>query len=282
MVASNYHPEIQRRNPFRSLDWRWQRALSLVESKSNFCKHRDDDITGHAVRYMRALHRCDNDNQRSGIKSSMPVVAQAHQLHIHGGTLAVMVQAKLLARQEPSTIGQHVNISAVVIDMFEQLFFNVRDRLDAPSYIQIQALSSRRHCDTSQQRVAVACRSLAYYGGELVLELAEEALLGRSSRSNGTAQQTSHDQLVAKIRLLATLLTLPFDKDSIKLLRVYVDLLFSTLMGSACNESPFAGVTDELVDQAVEILDGHVMEDAVEADSQADNGATENENWEAA
>jgi hypothetical protein len=88
--------------------------------------------------------------------------------------------------------------------------------------------------------------------------------------------------LVRKVRLLAALLTLPDDGNSLRQLGLLVDLAKITCTGGACPESPLAGVTEQVIDQATVILGKPVIEDAVETDLHKTAGISETETWKAA
>ena len=54
---SRYFPDLQRHSFFRPPDWRWRRAQWLVARGRYVTPRRDDEETGRAVRYLRALAR---------------------------------------------------------------------------------------------------------------------------------------------------------------------------------------------------------------------------------
>jgi hypothetical protein len=45
-------------DPFRPVDWRWRRALYLVETGRRVAPRRDDAWARAAARFCRALRRC--------------------------------------------------------------------------------------------------------------------------------------------------------------------------------------------------------------------------------
>jgi hypothetical protein len=116
----------------------------------------------------------------------------------------------------------------------------------------------------------------AYHGGPVVLDVVAPILLK-------TGAVHTEPVFAAKTKLLATLLTLPFDDaSSFKLLSLCLQLIESTRIGGSDSESPLAGVSDLIVDQVTEILGDRVVEEHVGTESQTDVGAEEKESCEAA
>ena len=181
----------------------------------------------------------------------MPTFAAAHQLYVAADEMTWMIEARVLAGLEPSEIARHVAVSPAVIDAYEGLFFDVRDRLNARCYVQLHALRRPSPDDSRMDLVGWLLRTLAYHGGAVVLELAEAALLDVAPMASHADTVESSEQMNRKLRLLASLLTLPDDVSSRRLLDLLADLAKSTRMGGADLESPIAAACDQFVVQVV-------------------------------
>src|SRR5260221_5591747 len=92
-----YYPDFMRHNPGCEPDWRWFRALSLVEDGRRFSPHRDDGPTGRALQYLQA-------EARSGGEEYDAEVHAARKIFEGGGNERTMIEARTLARQTPAGI----------------------------------------------------------------------------------------------------------------------------------------------------------------------------------
>ena len=244
--------DIDSLNPMRPLDWRWRRALHLADSDSRRrCRPWDDELTGLALMYIRRSAQYGAAACRDKLRRQMPAITTAHQLQVAADVMTWMIEARVLAGIEPSEIARQADLSPAVIEAYEGLFFDVRHRLDARCYVQLHALRRPSPDDSRMDLVGWLLRTLAYHGGAVVLELAEAALLDVAPMASHADTVESSEQMNGKLRLLASLVTLPDDVCSRRLLDLLADLAKSTRMGGADFESPFAAACDQLVAQVV-------------------------------
>ena len=113
-------------------------------------------------------------------------------------------------------------------------------------------------------------RTLAYHGGPLLLKQGEAALLDVAPMASHADEAKSIEQLSRKVRLLASLLTLPDDVSSRRLLDLLADLAKSTRMGGACLQSPFTVRCGEIVAESLHDLDRHVLDDEMLVQGETD------------
>lgn len=215
------YTRLQNANPLRPVDWRWQRAHSLVERGCYYVRRRDDEMTGRAVYFLRGLRRCTTPAQRARLQRDMPTLAEAFRITVHEPDLEVQLQARLLAGQDVRDIATAVQLPAAVIDTYEALFYHVRDRLQARSWMTVAAIGGppgRNGSDT-----APLLRTLAYYGGLPVLELVRPHLVGNAD--GRTADAATGE----KVALFRQLLDPRVDSASaVKLLRALAPLRTDT------------------------------------------------------
>ena len=272
--------DFQRDNPFRPLDWRWRRAQHLVDTGGNYCRHRDDRVTGRAVEYLRALARCTTDRRTAKLRQRMADIAQAHRLHVDGGVASCIVQAWILARRSTVETAGRAFLDVDEIATYEALFFDVRDRLNAKYFIHLQALGGSAAGKTCQQRNATALKLIAYYGGPSVLDAVEPVLFQESGLTANTGGERVNSLHAGKVRLLADLLALPDDSNSTLRLRMIADLTKPTQLDGAVSESPFAAVTEQFLKETrLELQESDLGEAAPEpleaVDTTTDVGARE-------
>jgi hypothetical protein len=229
--------EFQRHNPMRPVDWRWQRAEYLVGAGKHHCRHRDDEATGRAVEYIRRRR----DRRR------MPDIATARRLHEQGDMLATIVQARILARQTAPEIAQYVALDPAGIATYEQLFFDVRERLSAKCFVLLAASGGGSCGDTASERLATAVKLLAYVGGPLVIDVVQAVLFGATAASSGRVAGNVSEVQLDKIRLLLDLMSLPDDENPMQLLRALGDMKNSTQLSGAVAGAPFAASVEQLM-----------------------------------
>jgi hypothetical protein len=106
----------------------------------------------------------------------MPAVAQAHELFSIDIERRQLLEARLLTPETFDEIAKRVGTDGQTIDYFEQLFFNVRDRMQATDWLSTvikgpseDRVPSRSGVMTTAQRGFVY-KLFAYFGGPLVLD----------------------------------------------------------------------------------------------------------------
>jgi hypothetical protein len=140
--------------------------------------------------------------------------------------MCVEVQARLLARQSFEDIAQRTIVPAEVIEAFEALFFNVRDRLDARDWITAQAIGWWRFDPATGRDAATVLRGFAYHGGPVVLDAVAPYLLGTATPVLDVANHsTDQERLEGSIRRAVAVAMMPWDqKTSWQLMKVHLEL----------------------------------------------------------
>jgi hypothetical protein len=219
-AVTAYYPDLLRYSFFRPTDWRWRRTRRLVERGHSFSRRRDDDETGRAVRYLRALGR----GHPAAAMRQFPDVHGARRLHEAGGRTRLVVQARLLAGQAPAEAARLTGVSPEVVNTYEALFFDCRDRLDARDWVLVQAVQ-REGCCPEEPRAALI-RSFAYQGGPLVLDAVLPYLLGGRDPLEPVADLSTPDgRREQALRLAVAVHLLPADPVTVQKLHDILVLL---------------------------------------------------------
>lgn len=154
-------------SPFRPANWRWQRAVLRVETKSRRQLGADDDWVRRAARYFREL--------RKGFDRAVrldPDLAAAHQLAGQQSFNRFEIESRILARQSGNEIDIKCGLATSVVEIYEELFFDVRDRLDTPSWITHQVLGPKTWQPLERDDIAFVWRICGYkYGTRAIAEL---------------------------------------------------------------------------------------------------------------
>ena len=226
-VRSFFYPEIQRRSPYRPVAWRWQRAQDLVQRGRYFSLQRDDEPTGRAVHYLRALGSCHTERRLEGLARSQADVHAARLLHEGSAPTVVEIQARLLARQTPKEIAAITGVPVEVVVSYEALFFNVVDKLHARDWVTVEAIGWWRFDPARGRDAATVLRGFAYHGGLVLLEALLPYLLGDRMQAQPTADPTTPEgRLDSKIRLVIDLEMFPSSPESdLKLFKMHAEAL---------------------------------------------------------
>jgi len=135
-------------NPFRRVDWRYERVLGMVDredGKLGRCTHKDDRYVKGLRNFILRFRAIKNDRDRNTLSEENPGLYMAWLYNMNrdtdgGRRLVVMVEARILAGQDDETIAEEMTLAPKSIEWFEALFFCVRDRRNACDWIVSQVL----------------------------------------------------------------------------------------------------------------------------------------------
>jgi hypothetical protein len=212
-------------DPCRTLDWRWRSALDIAQSERRILTDLDPPEVVDAVRYLRAQaqnDRDDGDHRWADLDA-------AFQLAQLDEPRRWEVEARILARQTDETIAAHVGLSPTTIRLFETLFYNVRDSLDASDRVLLRAIGWVA-CMSRPPTVGELWKGFGYNGGAHVLELVIATTMDRplpawTRTMPGAGDPTFEERLRLRCRLAVDGMMLPVDMDPLKLGRLHLDLL---------------------------------------------------------
>jgi hypothetical protein len=189
---------FNRFSPFRRPDWRFDRILQMTErlADSPGRSTTKDDVYVREMRnfFLRYKNAVD-DRTLVALANENPGKYWAFQLHEKTRTQEIqhtvaMIEARILANQDDIEIADDLATIPEVIEWYEAIFFNVRDRLSAHDWILDKVLmpSIDRAAEASSVIVADAeeredevpkiaepffdatLRFFAYFGGKILLD----------------------------------------------------------------------------------------------------------------
>ena len=170
-------------NPRRPVDWRWQRAGRLLELGLRWSRRRDDGPTRMAKEYRAGLRRCRAAADRRRLERKMPAVAGAIAIAEGEPTTRWAVEARLLAGEPIDDIARKTALTPRAVATFEELFFNVRDRLENRGYlihIAVGLYPTPREPDPG-----LVWRLFGLLGGPVVLDALIDGDYGPPDRPDG-------------------------------------------------------------------------------------------------
>ena len=215
-------------NPFLPPDWRWRRARFRVETKSRRQLRQDDDWTGRAKRFLRLATRDEAKAFRSD-----PELGAAWHFSASGGLKRAEVEARVLARQSPDEIAAACRLDASVVELFEMLFFAVRDRLNSPSWIQHNALGPKTWEPLQRDDIAWVWKAFGYfYGPVAIAELINAVNHAELLQIGLDAYLLPHSLLDLGLKFLIAARRLPFVDKMCAAERRFMARLNQRLIGS--------------------------------------------------
>lgn len=139
-------PDFFKDNPFRRPAWRSERVNAMLTHHPRPLRPRrsDDQYVRAYYWYMQnSLAGGDDAAERRRLSPSMLRVVQAHRLYYSADVeRRQILEARLLTSEPFAEIAKQFDTDAGTIDYYEQLFFNVRDRLKNTDWIAKTILGS--------------------------------------------------------------------------------------------------------------------------------------------
>jgi hypothetical protein len=215
-------------NPLRPVDWRWLRAVDLVERGEPASSPYDDDGLRLAMRFVRALRDCRDDAGRQRLALSMPAQFQAHAVYAASPSMAKSVlEARLLTDESFAQVAGKCETTAEVVAAYEQLFFCVRDRLCGGGYILGAVMGGNVLDGSAATDLGEVLKARAYAGGATVLDELLDALREppmspeRPERCRPAEREAIGQKLLLRASIALDLL--PIDNSTPKKLAVLCD-----------------------------------------------------------
>lgn len=181
---------IQKFNPFRSPNWRYERVQELCDRSMKVLplSVHDDDVIRNARTYHMA-RKSANPSKLSSFFARQPGMYYAFQIYDHyDDVVRVWIEARILARQTNEEIADKIGTLPDAIDCYEKLFFNVRDRIDRGDWINRQIVNSLLGMQMSDPNSLInnemSLKFFGYYAGPIVLDFLISGWSFRSKPSN--------------------------------------------------------------------------------------------------
>lgn len=173
-------PDFQKQTLSRQPDWRYLRANAIAGSRGADRGLHDDALTLQLARLIKVERGRMLFPGREFLKSSNCLLA-AYKLFADPAyqLLTREVELRVLAGQPASEIGDLVGLPVGIVELYERIGFDVRDRLDCMPYIYSMAIGEE---PTSQ----AALKKLAYCIGPSVVDILMIVLQRGVAREDAT------------------------------------------------------------------------------------------------
>lgn len=176
------HPKLYEADPFRPLNWREERVISLLEAPGGARRAStrfDDEYVRKYRSFLIRWKASSAEDVRMRLFVKFPDLYHAQRLREHpSGESQAVLEARILSGASNAEIAHNFGTAPGVIRWYEKLFYNVRDRLDRIDYIRDMVLVPMleravayddREVITAEKRHAIY-RMMAYVGGPRVLD----------------------------------------------------------------------------------------------------------------
>jgi len=194
--------EVHPSSPYRRPDWRWRLVRHLAGSPLTPLWRCADTAVLRALDHLGRLDCCRTPDERARAAARDPDVGAAAALAAGGPSdLTAEVEARLLAAQDDAAIAARVGLPAGVVAAYADLFFDVRPRLRARSYVYHTVLAPLDDLGDGPADRARLWRFFGYAGGPAVLDAVLDATRGGTAAGGGLRARV--DLLVAALRLPA-------------------------------------------------------------------------------
>lgn len=132
--------ELEKVNPFRRPDWRWERILTICDRvpTPGRCTKRDDEYVQKARNFLLRYRNASTDMDRQMLAVEYPglyIGYKYHEMAADHPDTSMFIEARLLARQTPEQIAAEDGTHGEAIQWYERLFFNISDRLDNNDWV---------------------------------------------------------------------------------------------------------------------------------------------------
>ena len=134
----------------RPVDWRWQCAALAASGEYPLSRRRDGDVwVARATKFIREHENCETELDMAELAERHPVIYWAYDIwytqNESGNPVRSEVEARLLADDQIENIARRVATEVEVIEAYERLFFNVRERLADRGYLMHCVLGPAVH-----------------------------------------------------------------------------------------------------------------------------------------
>lgn len=137
------HGLYQKYNPFRRPDWRWERVLEITQKPNGGRSTKRDDAYVRQARsfYVRWHNREPEDREPLFLENPGLFLAyQMFEMQTADPDHALILQSRLLAGMDYVDIAEAMDTMPQMVEWYEAVFFNVRDKLKKRDWVTRQVL----------------------------------------------------------------------------------------------------------------------------------------------
>lgn len=171
-------------SPYRPVTWRYDRIMELVRKEGKYkfpIKGVDDDMITNGFRFISQWEKITEQYDDPAIRQDFladlfadnPYLYYAYDIFLKGGDdkTRAALEARILARQDYRRIADALCLfSPDVVMWYENLFFNVKDRINSVDYISRQVITPIIGKGLTNVTQEISAKFFGYFAGETMLE----------------------------------------------------------------------------------------------------------------
>lgn len=166
-----FHPA----NPFRGTAWRWEQARLMREKKVRIAAKTADKHVLQAYKFQIALEKCKDDVDRWTLMEQYADLYSAYLIHRRGDDedrhpMRFAIEARLLSGQQDREIAELLGISVSAVELYERLFFNVKEKLKHTDYVMTCVIGPSVHAGLSDRDYDLLWKLYGYLYGPTMLD----------------------------------------------------------------------------------------------------------------
>lgn len=180
MLAADFI-RLQKYSTVRAPRWRYDRIRHLLDAKPRRKPARQDDrLIRRMAQFLVHWETAPTRNRtyqnlkfaRQELFPRYPDLYLAYELFVSEGCerARCALEARLLARQSDEEISSKLTTMPEAVAAYEQLFFNVRDRLDNADYIVARVLAPTMSNGYETASLDLSAKFFGYFAGPQVLD----------------------------------------------------------------------------------------------------------------
>lgn len=160
-------------SPLRPPDWRWLRVNVYRDASRTMPRSRRDRLTNHLIRFLNDWHACRDQFDKDDLKVEYEELAVAHNMYSceTGASSKWELESRLLANEETSSICSKLSLRPETVDIYEKVFFNVKDRLQNRSWIINCVIGRSIHVGLTDRDFDLLWKMYGLFSGKFMLDL---------------------------------------------------------------------------------------------------------------
>lgn len=157
-------------DPFAGPAWRWCMAERIAAGEMPYHRGLDDALRA-AVLFRRRERGDTSPGRRRRQGPSDAAIGEALELHTAGGLAEWELRARLLSGQDDQQIAERCGLTPETVGWYFKLFFDVRDKLQAPGYIMSHVIGYGPWSGFPNDQVGRFWGWMGWAGGPQVLDV---------------------------------------------------------------------------------------------------------------
>jgi hypothetical protein len=272
-------------NPRRPVNWRYERARSIIEGGPPLSRKYDDAWVARAVKFRQEYNYCEGEMDHALLAMKYPDVYWAHDIWYNtinpdgANPFKSEMEARILSADTYGNVATRLATTMDVVTAYEKLFFNIEERRHNRGYIAHQVMGPAIYLGIQETDFDILWKLLGYMGGPVVLDMMIDGFVG-AGRPTTTAElaaflsDATQNAIRRKALLAATTIRLN-NYNAVEMIGGFIKLLeIERALGRGASTEALLGNVDMML-KALPIRVGEGVVTDVPALDRYDSGRVE-------